>query len=50
MLSSETKEMVYVIGKMLENMEKLVEEMKSLQNDIETKLDQSDCDSEEEQI
>jgi uncharacterized protein (UPF0335 family) len=41
MYTTEIEEMVYRMGKMIENVERLLEEMKRLQDNVETRLQQS---------
>jgi adenylosuccinate lyase len=48
MVKSEIAEMVFMMGKMVENMSKILEELKSLQKNIENRLDQSELEPEEE--
>lgn len=44
MYTTEIKEMVCRMGKMIENVERLLEEMKSLQDNVESRLQQSGSD------
>lgn len=48
MIKNEVSEMVLIMGKMIENMERLLEELRILQKDIQIRLDQQQFQPEEE--
>ena len=45
MMKAEISEMVFIMGKMIENMERLLDELSFLQKDIEIRLDNNDYES-----
>ena len=48
MVKREICEMVFIMGKMIDNMEKLLEELRILQKDIQIRLDQQQLQPEDE--
>ncbi len=48
MIKNEISEMVLIMGKMIENMERLLEELRILQKDIQIRLDQQQFQPEDE--
>ena len=47
MVKSEIGEMVFMMGKMIENVERLLEELRSLQKDIQIKIDHNQDEEQE---
>ena len=47
MVKSEIAEMVFMMGKMIENVERLLEELRSLQKDIQIKIDHNQTEEQE---
>lgn len=48
MVKSEIAEMVFIMGKMIENVERLLDELRTLQKDIQFKIDQNQIEEHEE--
>ncbi|MGB2698001.1 MAG: hypothetical protein WBD28_09125 [Candidatus Zixiibacteriota bacterium] len=48
MMRAEISEMVFIMGKMIDNMERLLDELRCLQKDIEIRLDVSDFKSQKQ--